>query len=213
MRLLAAVLLLAAPAGAVQLTEADFRAGLADWARYRRDEFVKAGLAPIEQVAAERREVRRFQLSVWLPNRIPAVEVERRRDGDVVIRTARAGQAVTERVVPGTVWTRLIALDAVVFAKPQLADVRPWDERIASGHGDRIALEGSRRGKVLSAGGGQCVGSLETFGTAKRAVVAIYADALLDVEPGCRTLARDDSTAALIECFSGRPAKVSPPAP
>jgi hypothetical protein len=100
-------------------------------------------------------------------------------------------------------WKRLAALDKHAFAPPVfnpswLNAPRTW----SSCHGDQLDLEWIERGRVRSAGGNQCAGSVEWMFGAKYTVVAILAEALLPLQPRCRDLPASSPVQSLEMCVA-----------
>jgi len=190
------------PAAPIDIKKEQFEQGIAANVQYRRQLFIKAGLAGIEEVAAQKRQVRRLHLTTWTPGSIPIVEIERLPTGSVTLSLVRPGVAVEQHPVASSVWQRLKALDPDVLPPSRYDPERLKAEVTwSSCHGDVISLEVSKRGKAYSVGGNQCVNSLEQYTIGLKAVLAIVSKAVIDTRPACAAAQEPDPTRALEACF------------
>lgn len=184
------------------LTEPSFRRGIAENAAYRREQFIAAGLMPIEEVARKRRDVRRLLVSVWLPGSPPVMEIERHRNNSVTLILTWPHKRAARHSLPASVWKKLTALDDAVFARPpyDLSRIGRRPAGVVSCHGDTADFEASVKGRVQTAGAGQCFPRLESFDAAKLSAVAVFVRAAISTRPDC---AMGDSAPAdaLVKCF------------
>lgn len=191
-------------------TEAAFARATAMYVAERRATFIATGMKPIEEAAKERREVRRFRMWVFVPNAIPAMEIEKRR-GSVTLSLNWPGRPSARHSLPTSVWRELTALDELVFQQKNL-DFERFRERVLSAevpgscHGDIADFEAAISGRVRSAGAGECTSALESFNPAKSAAAAIFARVAIATRRGCSI---DGATPgnALIRCFPQNPVK------
>lgn len=105
------------------LTRSAFRQGIAQNAASRRQQFIAAGLTPIQEVARSGREVRRLHVSVWLPGRPPTMEIERHHDDRVTLVLAWKDKPAERHAIAASIWKELTAFDAAVHA-PETYDLK-----------------------------------------------------------------------------------------
>lgn len=183
-------------------TKAAFRRGIAENAAFRRQQFIAAGLTPIEEAARSGRNVRRLQVSVWLPGRPPTLEIERHRDDRVTLLLTWNDRPAERHVISASIWREITALDAAVYA-PETYDPKRIGQvpnGVASCHGDRASFEASIDGQVRTAGAGQCFPRLESFNPAKLAVIRLLTQAAVKTRKDC-VFDETRSADSFVQCF------------
>jgi len=198
-----ALLLLSLQAGVDDRTaRRSFEAALVSDAEFRRKQFVEAGLPPIEALAAERRQVRRLMVRVWLPGAPPAIEIERRRNGSVTLLLTRKGHPDQRHTLPRSAWSEITRFDRAVFERPRYAPRSPGPPPYASCHGTSAYFEAADRGRVRTAGANQCADALVRFNAGQRAALAAFVRHALATQPACKPPApREQPEDALARCF------------
>lgn len=194
-------LLLFASAGQ-DLSEPVFRKRVVDNAEFRRQQFIAAGLMPIEEAARRRRNIRRLRLWVWLPANPPVMEIERHHNKKVTLLLTWRDKPSERHFIPASIWEELKSLDKDVFAPPaydlKRIGIRP--EGSVSCHGDIADFEASIGRQVRSAGAAQCFPRLESFDPAKLAAIKVFTQAAVASRNECQF---DDARPAdsFVKCF------------
>ena len=184
------------------LTRSAFRQGIAENAAFRRQQFIAAGLMPIEEAARSGRNVRRLNVSVWLPGRPPTMEIERHRDDRVTLVLAWKDKPAERHVIAASVWKELTALDAAVYT-PETYDLKRIGRApngIAGCHGDIASFEASIGGRVRTAGAAQCFPRLESFTPAKLAAIRLFTQAAAKTRNDC-VFDEGRPTDSFVRCF------------
>lgn len=140
--------LLALPASAVAQDHSEQRAR---WERaqasdhqFRRRQFDQAGFPRIEDVQTPDRPVRRLLLRDpygALP--VPGVEVERRGDGQVLLRLQYQGWSSDRIAIDRGAWDELASIESAAFARPTFAPAQSVAQQPPSGpcHGWSASLQ------------------------------------------------------------------------
>lgn len=183
-------------------TKAAFRRGIAENAAFRRQQFIAAGLMPIEEAARSGRNVRRLQVSVWLPGRPPTMEIERHRDDQVTLLLTWNDKPAERHVIAASIWQELTALDAAVYA-PETYDpkrIGKVPNGSAGCHGDTASFEANVDGQVRTAGAAQCFPRLESFNPAKLAVIRLFTQAAVKTRNDC-VFDETKPADSFVQCF------------
>ncbi|WP_347303508.1 hypothetical protein V5740_02455 [Croceibacterium sp. TMG7-5b_MA50] len=122
--------ILSQPAAAQQQTEAEQReqwsAAQARQRAFVRELFDRAGFAPVAELSAEGREVRRMLLRDpygGLP--VPGVELERRASGEVTLRLQYRNWSTDPVQVAASAWQELAALEDAVLTQADFVPLPP----------------------------------------------------------------------------------------
>lgn len=180
---------------------ADFHKQVAESATHRTGQFHERGLPPIAELAAQRREIRRVLLPIWMPGRSPALQFERRRDLSVTLTIAMPGRPVQQHTVAAGIW-RELERHGEAFRAPRPEDPRrPRPANVVSCHGTRAMFEaaGQRRHDGISPS--QCAGSLADYRPAHHRAAQVMVRAALATQPGCAADERQPDM-ALWRCFN-----------
>lgn len=104
---------------------AAYERGQVNQAKFEQKMFVEAGFQPLDDVAAEKRIVKRVLFQdpyMMLP--VPGVEIERMANGSITLKVIGPAEKSSSVVVPASAWTRLTSLQGTLFRpKPYVS----WD--------------------------------------------------------------------------------------
>jgi len=200
-----------------------------DWSRARYDRIRTAqnaftqsrlmehGLIPLSPLQTQRREVRQAVfIDPYMMMRLPAVEIERRRDG-VVTLVVRGPNRVLEPVaLPSSAWTELMRSEQAnpdVFAA--FGPYRTWKKRVQAAHrstepmpppppichGWGVTIGATGREGVRFGGASDCGGDRK-----KMAHAALYARLAVSTRPAC-VFKPDNPFWSFRDCFAAAPAR------
>jgi hypothetical protein len=192
--------------GTQQGPRAAFDAALASNRDYREKSFVEAGFRPLAELTAERCEVRRMLLRIWLPGARPGIEIERRRDGTAIMMLVHKGEPSQSFPLPAGSWEALTAGEEAAFAKPdyETATAERMPPGIVSCHGNVVHFQATGRAGPRSAGASQCRGSPEYFTPAKQAYLERFIRLAMATRPECRADPPTPIEDAFARCFQAR---------
>ena len=164
--------------------------------------FITTAVTPIEVVAREGRELRRYRPHSFVPIELPAIEIERHRDRTVTLLLIWRSRPAERHKIPETIWRELTALDHVVFARqthepfPVQKDV----SRVVACHGESADFEAATAGRVRTVSASECFSVIERLDAARLAAIGIFVKAAATTRPGC-TYDGSKLASILMKCF------------
>ena len=198
-----------------------------DWSRARygrittqqnaftQSRLMEHGLTPLWTLQTQRRQVRQAIFSdPYMMMRLPAVEIERRRDGVVTLVVRGPNRVLEPVVLPPSAWAELMQSEQAnpdVFGS--FGSYETWKKRVKAAqrstepmphpppicHAWGVTIGSTGREGVRFGGAGGCGGDRE-----KMAHVALYARLAVSTRPAC-VFKPDNPFWSFRDCFAAAP--------